>query len=254
MHPVPEWLSRTNLLLGDEAMNRIVKAKVTVIGLGAVGGYAVEALARSGVGSLRLIDFDTIKTSNRNRQLLAVSSTVGRPKTNVAAERVKDINPDIHVEALRAFAHADTLDELLAGGQDLVIDAVDSLNPKVEIILAGVRLGIPVYSALGAAIRLDAGAISFAPLFSAKGCPLGRLVRKRLRRRGVSDGDLWCVYSEEERNKAAVREPEPEDSGDEEDYKRGRERRTLGSLATMTGLFGLRLAHEALLRLAGFNA
>lgn len=235
-------------------MERLAAARVAVIGLGAVGGYVAEGLVRSGVGKLRLADFDTIKESNVNRQLLALESTLGRFKVDVAAERLRDINPGVDVEAVREFAHADTLDAILSGGVDMVVDAVDSLNPKVEVILAGRQLGIPVYSALGAATRLEAGAVRFGPLFGAKGCPLGRLARKRLRRRGVEGGDLWCVYSEEERNPDAVVPPGDGEPGKEKEYRRGRERRTLGSLATVPGIFGLRLAHEVVLRLSGHRA
>lgn len=242
----PDWLSRTRILLGSEAMQRLAMARVYVFGLGAVGSYAVEGLARAGVGMLRLVDFDVFRESNLNRQLYAVRSTLGRFKAEVAADRALDINPAARVEKMVEFAHADTLPGLLAGGPDLVVDAVDSLNPKAEIIAAASVLGTPVFSALGAATRRDADAIRFGPLFSAKGCPLGRLVRKRLRRRGIDGGDLWCVYSEEPRNLEAVLEGDEKD----EDYKRGRVRDVMGSLSTMTGMFGLRLAHEAVLRLA----
>lgn len=241
-----DWLSRTRILLGEEAVERLAASRVYVFGLGAVGGYAVEALARSGVGMLRLVDFDVFKETNRNRQLLALRSTIGLPKAEVAAERVRDINPSIEVEAVRAFAHDDTLDGLLSGGPDLVIDAVDSLAPKAAIIHAGAALGVPVFSALGAATRLDAGAVDFGPLFAARGCPLGRHVRKRLRKHGLEGGDLWCVYSREDRNLEALRDPEE----DQDEYVRGRRRQVLGSLSTITGLFGLRLAHEAVRRLA----
>lgn len=242
-----DWLARTRVLLGDGAVARLAAARVCVIGLGAVGSFAVEGLARSGVGWFRVVDFDVVQSSNLNRQLYAVHSTLGRPKAEVAADRIRDINPAAAVEAKRLFAHRETLPELLADKPDLVIDAVDSLAPKVEIIAAAAGAGIPVFSALGAATRLDADAIRFGPLMRARGCPLGRLVRKRLRKRGIEDGELWCVYSEEERNLEAIREPE----ADGDTYERGRPRSVLGSMSTVTGLFGLRLAHEAALRLAG---
>lgn len=245
--PTPDWLSRTKLLLGAAAVERLVSARVCVIGLGAVGGYVVEGLARSGVGKLRLVDFDVIGETNRNRQMLALTSTLGRDKVEVAAERVRDINPQAEVEAVKAFAHVETLPELLRG-IDLLVDAVDSLSPKVAVIAAGARLGLPVYSALGAATRTRAELVEFGPLFSAKGCPLGRLVRKRLRREKVAEGDLWCVFSREERNLAAVASPKA-DHSEANIYRRGRERDVLGSMATLTGLFGLRLAHEVVLRL-----
>jgi tRNA A37 threonylcarbamoyladenosine dehydratase len=231
-------------------MARLASSTVCVIGLGAVGGYAVEGLARAGVGMVRLVDFDVIRESNINRQLLALRSTLGRPKADVAAGRVLDINPDIRVDVRREFADAGAMPSLL-DGVDILIDAVDSLTPKIDIIHAGAIAGTPVYSSLGAATRLDADALRFGPLFSAKGCPLGRLVRKRLRRRGIEGGDLWCVFSGESRNLDAVRDPEEEQPDGAGEYRRGRRRTVLGSLPTVTGLFGLRLAHEATLRLAG---
>lgn len=252
--PSPDsgWECRTRVLLGDDGMAKLASSMVCVIGLGAVGSYALEGLARAGAGAVRLVDFDAIRESNINRQLLALRSTLGRPKVDVAAERALDINPDIRVDACREFADAASMPALLEG-VDMLIDAVDSLTPKVDVIQAGAIAGIPVYSSLGAATRLDADAIRFGPLFSAKGCPLGRLVRKRLRRRGIDGGDLWCVFSEEGRNRAAVRAPEEERQDDIAECRRGRRRTVLGSLPGVTGLFGLRLAHEATLRLAGMR-
>lgn len=228
-------------------MSTLTQARICVFGLGAVGSYAVEGLARAGVGRFRLVDFDTVKESNINRQLYALHSTLGQEKAVLAAARVLDINPEAEVKAEIAFAHAETLAALLSPRPDLVIDAVDSLNPKVEILAACAALDIPVFSALGAATRLDADRVRFGPLFESMGCPLGRLLRKRLRKRGV-EGDFWCVYSEEPRNLEAVFEPDSEDG---EEWERGRKRSVLGSVSTITGIFGLRLAHEAVLRLAG---
>lgn len=246
MQDFPPWLDRTRLLLGDQAAQTLAGAAVYVFGLGAVGSYCTEALARCGVGRLRLVDFDTVKPSNINRQLLALHSTVGVPKAELAAMRVRDINPEAVVEACQAFAHDDTLAGLLEPRPALLIDAIDSLNPKVALIAAAHARGIPVYSAMGAATRLDAGRVSFGPLFAAGGgCPLVRLVKKRLRRRGITNGDLWCVWSDEPPRKDAVAAPE------DGEYERGRARRVLGSIATLTGIFGLRLAHQAILRISG---
>lgn len=246
-HDGADWLERTRILLGSRALDRLRNASVCVFGLGAVGSYAVEGMARAGVGSLCLVDFDVMRESNLNRQLYALRSTLGRPKAEVAADRVRDINPLARVRAEIVFAHHDTLPGLLARPPDLVVDAVDSLGPKVEILAAAGGLGLPVFSAMGAATRTDADAVRFGPLFGVRGCPLGRLVRKRLRRRGV-EGDFWCVYSDEPRNRDAVREAEADEA-----YPRGRARSVLGSMSTLTGLFGLRLAHEAVLRLSGFS-
>ncbi|MDR0362369.1 MAG: tRNA threonylcarbamoyladenosine dehydratase [Planctomycetota bacterium] len=248
-----DWMERTRLLLGDNGVRRINRAKIVVFGLGAVGSYAVEAPARAGVGAFRLVDFDEIRPSNLNRQIYALHSTIGRKKVDVAKERILDIHPRAAVEAEPVFAHADTLGRLLSGDPDLVIDAVDSLNPKTEIIAASAALGLPIFSAMGAATRLDASRVKFGPLFEASGCPLNRHLKKRLRRHGV-EGDLWCVYSDEAKHPEAVAAAGADaglEPGDE--YERGRKRDTLGSLSSLTGIFGLRLAHEAILRLAGFH-
>jgi tRNA A37 threonylcarbamoyladenosine dehydratase len=245
-----DWLMRTRLLLGDAAVSRLARSRVCVVGMGAVGSYVVEGLARSGVGWLRLVDFDDIKPSNVNRQLFALRSTLGRPKVEVARERALDINPGCTVEALRRFVSAESMEGILDSGLDILVDAIDSLNPKVDLIEAGLRQGLPVYSALGAATRTDLGEVDFAALFKTSACPLGRLVRKRLRRRGIHDGDIQCVYSKELRNPDAVRERDEDDpEGGWSEHRRGRHRSILGSLSTVTGVFGLRLAHEVILRL-----
>ncbi len=247
------WQDRTIRLLGEDSVAKLNAARVCVFGLGAVGSYAVEAMARAGIGNFLLVDFDTVKESNINRQLYALHSTLGQNKVELTRARILDINPEAVVDARGIFAHADTLPQLLRDKPDLIIDAVDSLTPKTEIIAAGAERSIPVFSAMGAATRIDADKIHFARLFDAKGCPLARLVRKRLRRRAVDEsGDLWCVYSDELRNVAAIENPDEHDRQVEEgEYDRGRVRGILGSLSTITGIFGLRLAHEAILRLAG---
>ncbi|MDD3865967.1 MAG: ThiF family adenylyltransferase, partial [Candidatus Izemoplasmatales bacterium] len=141
------------MLLGEPAMQCLGDSHVVVVGLGAVGGYALEGLARAGVGNLRLVDFDVVSPTNINRQLLALDSTIGQPKVELAAARVKDINPDCNVEPMRTFLHTDTLDEILAGRIDMVIDAIDALLPKVELIAACVERKIPIISSMGAALR-----------------------------------------------------------------------------------------------------
>lgn len=241
--------ARIEVMLGPAGLERLRQARLVVVGLGAVGSYAVEALARAGVGHLRLVDHDTVKVSNLNRQLLALHSTLGEPKVELAAARVRDINPDCHVEALQAFCHTDTLDEVLAGPPDLVLDAIDSFNPKLELICAAVERGLPVLSSMGAALRTDPGRIRVGPLTEATHCPLARRLRKLLRRRGVTT-DIPCVYSDEPVNTRFVRPPEPRDAP-EQAFNQGRPRRVLGSLPTLTGIFGLTMAHEALRLLLG---
>ncbi len=236
--------SRIINLLDQTGFERLQNAAVTVVGLGAVGGFATEALARAGIGRLRLVDFDTIQLSNFNRQLYALQENLGRCKVVVAKERILQINPNCLVETQETFVHHDTLEEILASPQDLVIDAIDSLNPKVELLAAVQARGIPVISSMGAALRRDPAQIHIGLLSQTRNCPLARILRKRLRRRQVSL-DLPCVYSTERIDQlpsTAI------NAGDPQDHlaARGRVRQSLGSLPTITGIFGLTLAHTAL--------
>lgn len=233
---------RIRLMLGEEGFERVQGAFVMVVGLGAVGSYAVEGLARAGVGRLRVVDFDKVSLSNINRQLYALESTLGRPKCEVARERILDINPDCRVEAVKEFISAETVEGLIADRPDLVIDAIDSLNPKTELVAAVRTAEIPLISCLGAALRSDPTCVRIAPLEQVEGCPLGSKLRKRLRRRGVPM-DFECVYSMEPLPNPlpAIQPPE----GAEAESGRGRMRSTLGSLPTITGIFGLVAANHA---------
>jgi tRNA A37 threonylcarbamoyladenosine dehydratase len=229
-------------MVGDESFERVSNSFIVVAGLGAVGSYAVEGLARAGVGKLRIVDCDKISLSNINRQLYALESTLGRPKCDVARERILDINPECHVEALMEFVSAETVQLLIADGPDLVIDAIDSLNPKTELVAAVRTAGIPLMSCLGAALRTDPTCVRIAPLEDVEGCPLGSKLRKRLRRRGLPM-DFDCVYSVE-----PLPDPMPviqPPEGAEAESGRGRMRSTLGSLPTITGIFGLVTANHA---------
>lgn len=234
--------SRTGMLLGAKAMERLAAAHVVVIGLGAVGGYAVEGLARGGVGRLTLVDHDVVQASNINRQLYALESTLGRPKTLVAAERVADINPSCRVEPLELFAHEDTLDRILQGAPDLVIDAIDALLPKRLLIRESVRRGIPIVSSMGAALRLDPTAVRVGPLGRTQGCPLAKRLRRALRS-DIDVNQVVCVYSAEPVRLGV--EPACDDLC-EAIVERGRQRRALPSLPTVTGIFGLTAANEGL--------
>ena len=240
-------LSRIRLLIGKDKLTRLHKARVTVIGLGAVGAQAAEALARAGVGSFRLIDFDIIRPSNINRHIWATTATLGLSKSLVAGERLKLIDPHIKVEALELFSAAETLDRILDNKPDIVIDAIDSLNPKIQTISGVYARGFDLISSMGAATRTDPLKIRVADLWDTRGCPLASMVRRRLKGMNVGKGIL-CVYSEQPRNIKAL---SPETSQDEAGYERGRSRRTLGSLPTVTGIFGLTLAHVALEKLCG---
>lgn len=235
------------LLLGKEKLKKIRKGSVTVVGLGAVGSYAVEALARAGVGNLRLVDFDKIKPSNLNRHIYALRSTIGRSKAELAAHRIMDINPACKVEAMECFAATESLEQVLGNKPDIVIDAIDSVNPKAQLITACYHKKIPVISSMGAATRVDPLALRVADLFDTRYCPLAKQLRGKLKKEGVGRGVL-CVYSEELKNPAAV---DPSNKAGEDDYKRGRPRSKLGSLPTITGIFGLTVAHTAIGILCG---
>lgn len=242
-----EQFRRLEMMVGEHGLARLRTAVVCVVGIGAVGGYATEALARAGVGRLRLVDFDVVKASNLNRQLHALHSTVGRPKVQVAAERVADINPHCAVEALQLFAHIETMDQVLAGSPDLVVDAIDSYAPKLELLCAVCARGLPVISSMGAALRTDPGRVQVTTIEATHVCPLARRLRKGLRQRGLTT-DIPCVYSDEAVDKTRIHPPEQPEEGE---HQRGRLRRSLGSLPTMTGIFGLTVANEALRTLLG---
>jgi len=240
-----EQFRRIELLLGKESMARLHNAFVVVVGLGAVGGFAVEALARSGVGRLRLVDYDVVKPSNINRQILALWETVDRKKCELAAQRVRAISPDCRVEPLDLFVHTDTLDTVLDGHPDVVIDAIDSLNPKTELLAELTRRNQTAVSSMGAALRTDPTRIRVAPLAEITHCPLAAALRKRLRRRGLEPG-FPCVYSDEPIRDANKNAFVPPELSEPNYYNQGRKRATLGSLPTVTGIFGLTVANMAI--------
>ena len=236
-------LARIRLLLGDEGVDRLKGSFVTVVGLGAVGGYAVEGLARAGVGRLRLVDFDLVKASNINRQLYALGSTLGERKTSVAAARALDINPHCRVEPLNLFADRGSFDAILEGAPDIVIDAIDSLGPKTNLIMEACGRKLPLISSMGAALRTDPGAIRVGPLRETRNCPLAARLKYWLKKHN-SPLDFTCVYSLEpvdKRGKARQADPAEKDFLD-----RGRPRTALGSLPTITGIFGLTIANTAI--------
>lgn len=237
---------RTEMLLGPEAMNKLKKARVAVFGLGAVGSYAVEGLARSGIGHLRLIDFDIVKGSNINRQLYATTSTIGRFKTELAVARVKDINPDCRVEPVNLFVNSESVAEPFDMDFDVVIDAIDSLSPKVALITEAVNRGLFIVSSMGAATRTDPLLIRAGDISETKVCPLAKIVRKRLKDNGITKG-VRCIYSIEPDKKRSNTSDIPDTLEEEKDsLGKGRQRKPLGSLSVLTGMFGLIAAREAL--------
>ncbi len=187
--------SRTELLLGKEAISKLSKSRVAVFGIGGVGGYAVEALARSGVGTLDLIDNDKICMTNLNRQIIALHSTLGKYKVDVAKDRVLDICPDIKVNTHKCFFMPDTTDDFDFSEYDYVIDAIDTVSGKLEIIKRAKLAGTPVISAMGAGNKLDPTAFQVADIFDTRVCPLAKVMRYELKKAGIKD--VKVVYSEE---------------------------------------------------------
>ena len=187
--------TRTEALLGKEALARIKGARVAVFGIGGVGGYAVEALARAGVGTLDLIDSDRVSVSNINRQIIALDSTVGKYKTEAARERIRDINPDITVNCYNIFYDESTAGEIDLSACDYVIDAIDSVSAKLFLIESCIKAGVKIISSMGTGAKLDPTALKVSDISKTSVCPLARAVRTGLRRRGINH--LRVVYSTE---------------------------------------------------------
>lgn len=235
-----EWLSRTEIIVGEEGLKRLAGANVLVAGLGGVGAYAAELTARSGVGRMTVMDGDTVALSNINRQLPATRGSVGRFKAEVMAGRLRDINPDIELNVVSRYVETEEMAGIVAsGGYDMVIDAIDTVAPKVALIAACVEQGADVVSAMGAGGRIDPSAVRFADISKTERCALARAVRKGLRERGIASG-VMTVFSTEpvpprfvipvnERNK----------------------RSTVGTVSFMPALFGCYLAAYAVRKISG---
>lgn len=188
--------SRTQLLFGQDGMDALYKARVAVFGIGGVGGYTVEALARSGVGTLDLIDDDKVCLTNINRQLFATRKTVGQYKVDVARERVLDINPNAVVNTYKTFYMPDTASQFDFTQYDYVVDAIDTVTGKLEMVMQAERSGTPIISCMGAGNKMDPTAFEVADIYKTSMCPLARIMRRELKKRGVKK--LKVVYSREE--------------------------------------------------------
>ncbi len=223
--------SRTALLIGEEGVKKLKNSRVAVFGVGGVGGYVCEALARSGVGALDLIDKDVVNLSNVNRQIIALHSTVGRLKTEVAAERAKDINPDIKVRCHNVFYLPENADEFDFSVYDYIVDAIDTVSGKIAIIEQAKAANIPVISSMGAGNKLNPTAFEVADIAKTSVCPLARVMRRELKQRGIDH--VKVVYSKEE--------PLPSKCKDEENGKP-----IAGSIAFVPSVVGLILAGEVI--------
>jgi tRNA A37 threonylcarbamoyladenosine dehydratase len=192
-----KWLERTSLLLGDEKLNKLQNTNVLVVGLGGVGAYAAEMIARAGVGRMTIADADVVSESNINRQLIALHSTVGRHKTEVMAERLRDINPNIELTIVSRFIKDDETDALLDSDNfDYVVDAIDTLSPKLALIKGALDREIPLVSSMGAGAKTDPAKMEICDIAKTHHCPLAHMLRKRLHKIGIRKG-FTAVFSPE---------------------------------------------------------
>jgi len=234
---IPERFERTALLLGEDGMERIFASRVAVFGIGGVGGHAAEALARAGVGEIHLIDADTVSATNINRQAVALTSTVGRDKVEVMMQRIVDINPDAKVVCHKIFYSEETKDEIDVSSFNYIIDAIDSVTSKLLLISLADKAGTPIISSMGTGNKLDPTKLEVTDIYKTSVCPLARVMRTELRRRGIKS--LKVVYSKEEPIKAVV----PDDKA----------RHAPGSISFVPSVAGLILAGEVIRAIAGFE-
>jgi tRNA A37 threonylcarbamoyladenosine dehydratase len=232
--------NRLEILFGQKGVNRLANASIAVFGLGGVGSFAVEALIRSGVGRLTLIDFDTIDITNINRQLHATDDTVGRPKVQVMSERCLNINPNAKIEPILDFFTVDNSSELLDRGYDYVLDCIDHVTAKLTLIEESRKKNIPIIASMGAANKTDPTQIRVADLAETHGCRLARIVRRELRKRGIETG-LKVVYSTEGFVPLASGRRETDEDGHYQER-----RAPLGSSSVIPPIFGLTMAGEVI--------
>jgi len=235
--------SRTRLLLGEDGIVKLRNAHVALFGLGGVGGYAAEALARGGIGKLDLIDDDTVSLTNLNRQLLAAHSTLGQYKVDVAAQRIRDIDPTVQVRTFRTFYLPETADQFDFSQYDYILDAIDTVTGKLALIAQAKAAGVPIISCMGTGNKLDATAFRVADISKTSGCALARIMRKECQKRGLRG--VKVVYSEE-------LPLTPEETLQEPQRPGSSRRSTPGSVAFVPGTAGLIMAGEVIRELSGF--
>lgn len=229
------WLERTEILLGKEKLNKLKNAHVLIVGLGGVGSYAAEQIVRAGVGQITIVDGDSVQSSNRNRQLIALKSTEGQRKAEVVAKRLLDINPDLHITTIDEFLKEERIAEILNKPYDYVIDAIDTLSPKVYLIVRSLMENHRVISSMGAGGRLDPSKIQVSDISKSYHCSLARMLRKRLTKFGIKKG-VKVVFSPEPVSKDAVIFTEGEQN----------KKTTVGTISYLPAMFGLYLASEVL--------
>ena len=221
--------SRTELMLGEDAMKRLAGTRVAIFGVGGVGGYALEALVRSGVGEIDVIDFDTVSESNINRQIIATEDSVGKYKVDVCRERALSINSEVKINAIRSFFSVDNADEFDLAKYDYIIDAIDTVSAKIELIVRAQAAGVKIISSMGAGNKLDPTRFELSDIYKTSVCPLARVMRTELKKRGVKK--LKVVYSKEEPIRRTVV---------------GNGRHAPGSIAFVPSVVGLIIAGEVI--------
>lgn len=231
-----EQFSRTELLIGKEALEKLKHSRVAVFGVGGVGGYVVEALARSGVGTLDLIDNDCVDISNINRQIIAVMDTIGKPKVVAAKERVLKINPNMTVHTHQMFYLPETADEFDFTEYDYVVDAIDTVSGKIALVMQAKEAGTPIICAMGAGNKLDPTAFEVADIYKTTVCPLAKVMRRELKKRGIKK--LKVVYSKEQ--------PISPEKTDQEELMKSGKRQIPGSIAFVPSVVGLIIAGEVI--------
>jgi len=230
-----DWQKRTELLMGEDALARLASSTVAVVGVGGVGAYAAEMLARAGVGHLVLLDCDVVSPSDKNRQLLATESNMGRVKVDVIEDRLKDINPDINITKIAEYLTEENIPQMLGGYKlDFLVDAIDTLAPKLALIEYCVKGGIPHVSSMGAGAKYDATKVRLVDLSKSYNCPLAYIVRKKLRKRGIEKG-FKVVFSEELPEREAI----VEDAG-------RNKKSQVGTISYMPAVFGCVCAQAAI--------
>ena len=236
------WLERSTLLLGDKKLEYLKSLTIAVVGLGGVGAYAAEMLARAGVGSMIILDADNINPSNKNRQLLALESTMGQPKAQLMYNRLMDINPSLKITVIKEFLTQENVDEILSHRPiDYIVDAIDTLSPKIALIQFALRNSIKIVSSMGAGAKTDATKIKIKDISKSFNCPLAYMLRKRLRKVGISKG-FNVVFSEELPNEDAI-------IAVEEQNKKS----MVGTISYLPPVFGCICAQAVLEDLLGLN-
>ncbi len=234
------WLERTSLLLGEEKLAKLKNANVLVVGLGGVGAYAAEMIARAGVGRMTIADADTVAHSNINRQLVALHSTIGRAKAEVLADRLRDINPQIELTIINRYIRDELTDELLDSAQfDYVVDCIDTLSPKLALILGALKRNIPLVSSMGAGAKTDPTLMEIKDISKTHHCPLAHALRKRLHREGVRRG-FRAVFS-----------PEPIREGAMILCEEQNKKSNVGTISYIPALFGIGCASVVIRDIAG---